>query len=264
MGWLRFNNVTTKEDDTTPGVSVIEGVVVQTPPIYEFPSRRISTVEIPGRNGDIIIDKRSFNNAVREYNIGSVSADSSFIEKARAIVDWLSSVSGYAKLEDSYEPDYFRLAMYRSGGQLPNFYDKATAINVKFECKPQRFLNTGETQQSIVVDGTFKEILNSTGYIALPEILVENGFLTIEVKHGETEALATDSTVITLLVGAPSENITIDSELQDAYTQSAFINGFISVSNGFPKLYPGKNWIKIAGNVNSTTIVKVKTRLWVL
>ena len=92
------------------------------------------------KNGDIVIDKNSYNNVVREYNIASVFCSAAnFIPKVRELVDWLTSANGYARLEDSYEPDYFRLAMFRSGGQLPNFYDQATAFSLKFECKPQRF-----------------------------------------------------------------------------------------------------------------------------
>ena len=113
------------------------------------------------KKGTFVIDKNSFNNVNREYNLASVfRKNDSFIGNVRVLVDWLSSVSGYARLEDSYEPEYFRLAMFRAGGQLPNFYDKATAMIVRFECKPQRFLKTGE----IPIEYTPSDFPNTESY----------------------------------------------------------------------------------------------------
>ena len=264
MGSLIFNGISTD--------SVTLGVIIQTPPVYEFPSRRINTVQIQGKNGDIIIDKNSFDNVTREYNLASVAANTSFVEKARAIVDWLSSVSGYAKLEDSYEPLYFRHAMYRSGGKLPNFYDKATAIIVKFECKPQRFLKTGDVQQVIYFqeqDFTFQEITGNSEieYIALPEIEVVGGFTSIEIRNGDDVNNPDSVTIITLTDNTIVDKIIIDSEMQDVYNTTGYINNKITiekdgeVSYDLPKLYPGKNWIGIVG---TPTSLKIKPRWWVL
>lgn len=258
MGTMIFN-----------GISTVDlGVVIQTPPIYEFPVKRVDSVQIQGKNGDIIIDKNSFNNVNREYNIASVfRKNDSFISNVRVLVDWLSSVSGYARLEDSYEPEYFRLAMYRSGGQLPNFYDKATAMIVRFECKPQRFLKSGEIQEEFTrsthPDAGFHKIENNTNYVALPEIKVTNGFVDIEVLNGEDPNNPTRSTKITLTDQTILSEITIDSDIQDVFTQTSFINNKIQMTNGFPKLYPGTNWIKIT-YMSNDTVVMLKPRWWVL
>jgi len=257
MGTLIFN-----------GVSTLDlGVVIQTPPVYEFPSKRFDVVQIQGRNGDLIIDKNSFNNVNREYNLASVfRKNDSFIENVRVLVDWLSSASGYARLEDSYEPDYFRLAMYRSGGQLPNFYDQATAMIVKFECKPQRFLKSGEIQLDVDFTGIWVEIINPTKYVALPEIEIVGGFTYIDVANGVDHNNPDGLTRVTL--DDPSiavETIIIDSDLQDAYTPTKYVNNEISISNGFVTLQPGSNWIKINPIVgDGTTSVKIKPRWWVL
>ena len=258
MGTMIFNGISTLD----------AGVVIQTPPVYEFPTRRVDVIQVQGKNGDIIIDKDAFNNVNREYNLASVFRKSgSFIEHARVIVDWLSSVSGYARLEDSYEPDYFRLAMYRSGGQLPNFYDKATAMVVRFECKPQRFLKTGEIQEEFKrtthPEAEFHEIINTTKYVALPQITVEGGFVSIEVRNGEDVNNPDNQTTLTINDQTILTKILIDSELQDVYTDVAYINNKIQTTNGFPKLYPGKNWIKIT-YVSNDSKVLIKPRWWVL
>lgn len=260
MGWLKFNNITTNELDTTQGVTVIEGVVIQTPPIYEFPLRRVNVVQINGRNGDVVIDKNTFDNSVREYNIAAVlgTSEDAFVLKARELVDWLSLSSGYARLEDSYEPLYFRLAMFRSGGQIPNFYNKATAINLKFECKPQRFLKSGETPVTIT-DGVWFNVINDTKYIALPEITITGTDVNVQLKSG-TIVEPVGDIVSSITIYGETVSAKIDSELQDCYDDSEFLNNRVIATNGFPKLYPGNNWIF----VSLGAVVTIKPRLWVL
>ena len=151
--------------------------------------------------------------------------------------------------------------MFRAGGQLPNFYDKATAMIVRFECKPQRFLKTGE----IPIEYTPSDfpntesytITNHTNYLALPEIKVIGGFVSIEIANGvhSSTISLTDQTIV--------KDIIIDSEIQDVYTPDEFINNKIQSINGFPKLYPGINTIKI-NYLTENSKVLIKPRWWVL
>lgn len=270
MGTMIFN-----------GISTVDlGVVIQTPPIYEFPSKRVDSVQIQGKNGDIIIDKNSFNNVNREYNIATVfKNDDSFISKVREIVDWLSSIGGYARLEDSYEPDYFRLAMYRSGGQLPNFYDKATAMIVRFECKPQRFLKSGEelitemTPGVPITNNVWFNIINETKYVALPEFTINGEGIKIEFKTGGE--IAPTNNDLDISISGVISNGKIDCDLQDCYDETGYLNNRTTITEPivygnpvrkesltFPKLYPGNNWIKISGT--TFTSMTIKPRWWVL
>ena len=65
------------------------GVVIQTPPVYEFPSRRSEVIQIQGKNGDIVIDKNSFNNVNREYNLASVFQKKWFVYRKRTRISRL-------------------------------------------------------------------------------------------------------------------------------------------------------------------------------
>lgn len=275
MGYLKFNNVSTED----------LGVVIQTPPLYEFAVRKVEVISIEGRNGDVILESDAYNNVNREYNLASIftpmpgdeeelNRPTNFIDASKAFVSWLYATKGYARLEDSYEPNHFRLAIFRSGGQLPNIYDKATGMVVRFECKPQRFLKIGEIpiefKNATHSGNVYHEINNTTSYVALPELVVLNGVVSIEVVNGGT--LVVDEivnynhkTIFTFIEGFTiTEKFTIESELQDVYTEEHFINDKAQLTDGFPKLYPGKNWIKINYNAENTTIVSVKPRWWVL
>lgn len=253
MGNLVFNGISSES----------LGVVIQTPPVYEFPTKNYDIHQVSGKNGDIIIDRESYNNVNREYSLASVFRykEKTFVEAARQVVDWLNSSSGYARLEDSYEPDYYRMAMFRSGGQLPNLYDKATGLNVRFECKPQRYLKLGDQYINGVLGEPF-EIINNTNYIALPEIKVNGDFTKITVIRGNSLTDFISKTEITKNGVISSGELIFDSELQDVYTVNSYENNKIIMTNGFPKLYPGKNIILIEGS-NGTTIT-YKPRWWVL
>ena len=118
--------------------------LVQTAPEYEFPEKDYSVTHVEGRNGDIVIDTGSWQNVPRTYNLNIDTRKISYAEVASKLVQWLHSASGYARLEDSYEPDFYRMAMYKDSGSISNIYSKAGQIEISFDCKPQRYLKSGE------------------------------------------------------------------------------------------------------------------------
>lgn len=160
---------------------------------------------------------------------------------ANFISEWLNSASGYAKLEDSYEPEYYRLAAYKSGGTIENILQHAGRITVAFDCKPQRFLKSGDIP--VIVRATSK-LRNPTGFKSLPIIKV-NGSGKGNLRVGDY--LITISNI--------SPYLTIDSELQDAYKGTTNCNSRITLSNGFPKLIKGENEISFSGGITSVEVI---------
>ena len=182
-----------------------------------------------------------------------------FVNKANEIVAWLSSSNGYSRLEDSYEPDHFRLAIFRSGGELPNLQSMATILEVNFECKPQRFRKDGQTPISITNKDTYILITNPTNQIALPEITIEGVGLKVDFLSGENTI--TPKTNTSLEISFLEEGI-FDSELEECYSQTVYLNDKITLIGGVPKLYPGKNWIRVTGG--TLTKLSIKPRWWTL
>lgn len=250
MGTMIFNGVST----------VDMGVVIQSPPVYEFPSPNYELVKIEGKSGDFIIDRDSYQNVRRTYYLASVfRSNTSFVANANSIVSWLMSARGYARLEDSYEPEYFRLAVFRDSGEMRNLYDKATTLEVSFDCKPQRFLKKGEEPFEINTLNSYVRVVNPTNFIALPEITIKGVGIEIDFFSGEDFANP-DKESITQ-INFTTEGI-IDSDLQDSYNSSEYLNNQVVMTNGFPKLYPGVNWIRVRG----TTLEKcsIRPRWWTL
>ena len=250
MGAMIFNGVSTED----------MGVVIQTPPVYEFPTKDYLVVHVEGKTGDIVINNDSYQNVKRTYYLASVfRPNTSFVLNATAIVSWLMSAKGYARLEDSYESEYYRLAMFRNPGQMVNMFDKATTLPVVFECKPQRYLKTGDIEVDVPTLETYIQIINPTNFIALPEITVEGTVLDISFYAGDYNAPDNLSVVGVRFDGVEG---TIDSELQDCYAGNTYLNSEVTLTNGFPKLYPGVNWVKVSGT--SLSNLKIKPRWWTL
>ena len=131
MGNLKFGDISTQDLD----------LIIQYIPSYDFPEQDTETFHIPGKNGDLVINSGSFKNTTRSYSIASIfKPGTDFIANSEKLINWLTAHPGYHRLEDTYDPNVYRLAIFRSKGTLPNYYNKATVLNVTFECMPQRYL----------------------------------------------------------------------------------------------------------------------------
>ena len=114
--------------------------------VYDAPTRDMDMITIPGRNGQLSIDQGRFENITVTYP-AFVWADTQeeFRTKVRAIRNWLCAKTSYFKLSDEYNPESYRLGIYKSGLEVePIFYNRAGRFELSFDCKPQRFLFSGE------------------------------------------------------------------------------------------------------------------------
>ena len=228
MGIITFNG------------SSSEGIfVVEHPPEYEIPEREYEIVPVPGRNGDLVFDKGSYKNVDRSYDIAVGKIGGDYTTLVNPISKWLHSTSGYARLEDSYEPDYYKLAMYSEKKSFSNIYQQAGRATITFNRKPQRFLKSGDTK---ITNPT--SIINPTTFDSSPIITVRgtgNGVLHIGAF------IITITNIINF--------ITLNSEIGDAYNGLINLNDYIVLSNGFPKLVPGSNTISFSGGITSVEII---------
>lgn len=220
--------------------------LVQTAPEYEFPEKDYSVTHVEGRNGDIVIDTGSWQNVPRTYNLAIDTRKISYAEVASKLVQWLHSASGYARLEDSYEPDFYRMAMYKDSGSISNIYSKAGQIEISFDCKPQRYLKSGEVSDLFTFNTEYR---NPTDFPSKPKIVV-HGSGSGTVKIGAYEI-----TIFNILDG-----MTVDCEIQDTYKDNINCNSIVSISE-YPKIIAGNNTISMSGGVTS---IEITPRWWML
>lgn len=237
MGIVIFNGVSSQD----------YGIQVEHPPEYQTPARDYEVIHIPGRNGDLVIDSGSYQNVNRSYQIAIGSMEKDFTSMANAIAEWLHSVSGYARLEDSYEPEYYRMAMFQNEVAIENIMQHAGRTTIDFNCKPQRFLKSGEDAVRLSANTVLR---NPTGFCSLPTITVYGSGRGV-IGIGE----------YTVTISDINESIVLNSEIQDAYKGTSNRNLDIILSNGFPELVPGENNITWTGGV---TYVEVVPKWWTL
>lgn len=234
MGVIIFNNKSSADCR----------IQVAHPPGYAYPERDYTITHIPGRNGDIIQDNGCYKNVERTYEVSFDAPNEDFATYANAVSAWLHSTTGYARLEDSYEPDYYRIAVYQESNIFENLYNQAGTATIVFECKPQRFLKTGD---NIITIQNSLTIMNPTGFEAYPLFKVTGTSGVLTVNGNSITFSSIDDFVI------------LDCELQDAYKEN--INKNSTISGTFPVLKTGSNTISWTGDISSVTM---KPRWWTI
>lgn len=183
------------------------GVFISGEGVFDAPARRGEMISIPGRNGSLFMDEGVFENITVEYPafIGT-GYEELFRTKLGDLRSALSSRGNYKRLTDTYHPDEFRLGVFREGLEVdPQHITRAGGFTMKFDCKPQRFLVSGETTYTFNENGT---ITNPTLFEAAPLIKVTGNGMVAIGDDGEYRFVVSDN----------PGTIIIDSEIMEAYT----------------------------------------------
>lgn len=148
------------------------GIFISGEGVYNAPERNVELVSVPGRNGDLTIDKGSFANITIEYPCFTFAkSQAEFRRKVNDFKNALMSQVGYQKLADDYHPDDYRMALYINGLEVdPVHMGRAGSFTLKFICKPQRYLISGEDEVTVTDGDT---INNPTLYDAEPLLMIE-------------------------------------------------------------------------------------------
>ncbi len=176
------------------------GVYISGEAVYNAPERDVEMVAIPGRNGAFALDKGRFENIEVTYPAG-IFADNEtdFAEAISDFRNFLCSRNGYVRLEDEYNPNEYRMAIYKSGLEVSPTQLMTGEFEIIFECKPQRWLKSGEEAVTVESGDT---LTNPTLFASSPLLMVEgdgsinwgDGVITINndpigdiVVHGYTQ-----------------------------------------------------------------------------
>ena len=216
------------------------GLLVTGRRVFGAPARKVERFSVPGRNGDILVDMGAYENYIVAYDVALLD----FKADVRAITNWLLSSSGYMKLTDTYDTTHYRMgACYSSIEYVTTALNREGTATIEFDCKPQRFLNSGETTTTIT--SASYTLNNPTQMPARPLLRVTTtGKVTINGNE--------------ITVSAVDGYVDIDCETQQAYKGTTNCNNDIIVDE-FPVLVGGNNTI-----TQTTTTVAVTPRWWEL
>lgn len=220
------------------------GVYITGEAVYNAPERVVDMITIPGRNGTLSLDQGRFENITVTYPAGTFgTSQSEFASLVSNFRNALVSRYKYVRIEDDYHTDEFRLGLYKSGLEVdPVSMNRAGEFDIVFDCKPQRFLKSGENVYTRTVSGS---INNPTLFEARPLLVVTGtGNLTV---NGVQIAISQTPT-------------TIDCEAMEAYNGTTSRNSDIVLTpNKFPVLKPGNNTITLGSGI---TKVEITPRWW--
>ena len=178
----------------------------------------------------------------------------------------LLSPKDYVRIEDDYHPDEYRMGMFLGPLNFTSYYLEAGATNLAFDCKPQRWLKSGEEPMSFLgspytdagsnITSYKLAIANNTYFDSKPLIHFEGkGKIEFTFSHPAGSCRMTLDT--------PTDEIGdyyIDSELQDCYKlvdgEKVSANSLLTVDE-FPLLRSGitaTSQIRTDTTINTLTI----------
>lgn len=146
------------------------GVYITGTGVYNAPARAVEMVSVPGRNGDVPIDMGHWDNIEVRYKCGLFGIDQS--EMGEALMKFRNAIAsqiGYQRLSDSYNPNEFRLGLFMAGLEFDAVsMNRAGEFELKFNCKPQRFLADGE--EMIDVKSDWSDLKTASGEVVTFEV----------------------------------------------------------------------------------------------
>lgn len=176
-------------------------VTVESCPSYPVAQRIVEHIQIPGRNGDLIRDTGAYGNVEQTYSIYFDGRSSSFQDAARDVANWLNGSFDYCRLEDTYDPTVYRMAVMSNYTEYRNFRNRLGRADVTFSCKPQRFLKSGETLTAVTGNTLQNNYMDCYPIYAV----TGNGDVTV---NGYTFTVANNA----------GDTVYIDSETQDCWS----------------------------------------------
>lgn len=241
------------------------GIYLQKPIKFSEAVPVVKKQTIPGRNGDLIFETGSYQNRTAVASCFCLQKD---VEKTiSAAGRFLMAKHGYRRLETSDDPDHFWLARVENSPQIAQRVRTLAPFDISFDCKPQRFLKSGE--EKMIFPHTQKheeiQIYNNFGFPARPLIYAKWSEVT---EHNYVDIIFYDASGNSMLdknirtFDMTVTDLYIDCDTHNAYNNDGNQNHNV-VAYNFPALDIGLNNITIIGP-ESLESVEIMPRWWEL
>ena len=215
------------------------GIHISGEALFDAPKKKYKSEQIPGRNGDLLLEEDAFENITVKYPSGIIKNMPSRIKE---FINYAGSLPGYQRLEDTYNPDEFRMGQYIGGTSVTaaEYMNRVGTFDLEFNCKPQRFLKSGEKQIEFTQAGA---LFNNTNFGSQPRIhVIGNGNGTVGIGNNLITIAGLDG------------YMDIDCELMDATKGTLNENAKVSFNADLFLIEPGENGITFTGGVEAVVI----------
>ena len=214
------------------GRSIDYGIRISKEATLSAPERDVEVFSVPGRSGELVIDKGRFGPQLVTYEAFFRCPDGERAAYARRIKSWLLGVSGYRELADTYDRQYYRMARYSGALDIEAVGRRFGKLDLSFSCQPFRLRQDGRALRELPLEST---VYNPEDWPSKPYFrLYGNGDMQLVVG----EAVWQFSGV--------SGYIEVDSDIMETHKDLLPQNGK-KTGDGYPELTPGWNLVKATG-----------------
>jgi len=220
------------------------GIYISGQGVFDSPTRDISFIQVPGRNGDLIGLSTRLQNGTLTYNESFIIEN--FQSNLAAFRAFALMAAGYRRLIDTYNPDEYRLVTYAGPLSVsPTKRNNAGQFSLSFNCMPQRFLLSGDRPLTFTSSGN---VMNPTRFDAQPHIRVYGAGV-----------LGIGNTNITI-ASHSNTYMDIDCATGRAYYGATPLDNKVTLNTiDYPVLKPGHNGVALGSGI---TKVIITPRWW--
>jgi len=213
------------------------GIYIEKRPNLPSPKRRVSYIEVPGRDSALRRDEGTYEDITLSVECSLIGDPYS---KISSIKSWLLN-SGESDLIFSYQPERKYIAQVVNSIDFEVVLKITSHFVILFNCQPFQY----------AVDNT---PIIATANTTMTNPGTANALPIIKVNGTGAGALIVNEKAVSF--SDIDESVILNSEIQETYkdTGSELINKNGTKTGDFPMLLPGENTISFSENITSLEI----------
>lgn len=210
---------------------------------YKGSTLSVEKYAVSGKNGDLIISNDRYSNVTVSYKCFVVENMKLNVRELRRIL----KQDNYYVLEDTYNPDEFRLGRY-IGEFDPEIKERHEAAEfiLEFDCRPERFLKSGENW------------MDKNGTLHLDDAELPTYTPLIRLKGNSLTVTTPRETWNVTVNSSPFPYIDIDTEIMECYYGDYNANPYVDIVG----TRGTEEFITFGGGTTVTGSFSVKPRWW--
>lgn len=214
------------------------GILISKRPSIPSPKRRVNTINIPGRNSNLIFDEKTYEDIILTVEC-SVKDKQNLVNKIDDIKAWLFE-TGQSDLTFSFQSERKYIAQVVNAIDFKHIYKYFGEFPIIFNCRPFKYA-VENNMLNIIETGTK---VSNIGTIESEPVITIYGSGDIVFKINQQE----------ISLKGITEKVILNSVIQDCYDDKGN-NLNDKMSGGFLKLKPGENIIEWSGNVTKLEVL---------
>ena len=213
---------------------------------FASPSRDVNAIQVPGRDGDLIMDNGRFNSVIRSVPCRLEASDGANVEELISdLNNWLIDDGGFHDFTWDNDPGFRYLARVDEGLISQRVLSQYGNTTIDFKLHPIKYLESGLLEHQ-VTNG--EVIANPFNIDAKPILKIQgatSGGGDINIEIGGRRLT---------LRGMAASGCIIDSESQTITDSAGRVTLFSIMRSPFPVLTEGANRITIPNGVRVSII----------